>query len=454
MDCPPIRHLGPGEPRVLSFAQEGLWYLSQLNPASSAYNVAYRVQLTGPLDTSKLQAAIHAAVQRQESLRTVFVVANGRPLPFPLKKSRAVLNQTDLRQFSAPDREGRASALVREEAARPFDLSRDSMLRVSLIRLDEDRYVFVHVAPHIVFEGGSVDVLYREISSLYNGAELPPLTFGFADFAAWQRENLSGPRLEELADFWKNQLSGAPAVDLPTDFPRPPVHTLLGSRHYFTAPPDLLRESEELFRSVDTTTYRGLLAVFNVFLYGWTGLTDLCVGSPFPPLNPVCPALKKITGYFVNTVALRTRFTPRTTFRELLKIVDEVLWEAITHSDLTFGKVVEAVQPPRDPSRTTLVQVNFRAPRQPNPKLALTEIASSHAEYVDTQSAKFDLALEVQTATGEGSYFEYCTDLFREETIVRMKNGWQDLLRTLVRSPDRPLSEIAGIAAPHHANPA
>ncbi len=431
---------------MLSFAQEGLWYLSQLNPASSAYNVAYKVRLKGPLDAAKLQEAIHMSVQRQESLRTVFVVANGRPVPFGLKKSRAELRQTDLRSLDAEAREARTSSLIGDEAARPFDLARDSMLRVSLFRLDDDQYILVHVAPHIVFEGGSVDVLYEEISSFYNGAGLPALTFNYADFAGWQRENLCGPGLEQLANFWKAQLRGAPPVDLPADFPRPAVHTLRGTRHYFTAPPDLLRQSGEFFRSVRTTAYRGLFAVFNVFLYCWSGLTDLCVGSPFAPLNPRCKELERVIGYFVNTVALRTQFTPQTTFRELLKIVDRVLWDSMTHSDLTFGKVVEAVQPPRDPSRTMLVQVNFRAPKQPNPKLTLNGIESGRAEYVDTQSAKFDLALEVESSTGEGSYFEYCTDLFREETILRMKESWQSLLKTLILSPDLPLSEVVQTA--------
>ena len=446
LDVSPIRHRDPGEPGALSFAQEGLWYLSQLNPASSAYNVAYRVRLDGELDVEKLQAAIHAVVRRQASLRTVFVAAKGRPLPFALKKSRADLRLCDLRRLAKAERETQASSLTREEAVRPFDLTRDSMLRVVLLRLEDYQHILVHVAPHIVFEGGSVDILYRELSAYYNGAELPELTFDFADFAVWQRENLRGPRLEKLSGFWKNQLNGAPPVDLPTDFPRPSVHTLHGARHYFSPPPDLLRASVEFFRSARTTAYRGLFAVFNVLVYSWTGLTDLCVGSPFAPVNPRCPDLEHVIGYFVNTVALRTQFKPQTTFRELLKIVDRVLWEAITNSDLTFGKVVEAVQPVRDPSRTTLVQVNFRAPKQPNPKLALNGIESGRAEYVDTQSAKFDLALEVESSTGEGSYFEYCTDLFREETIVRMKQSWQSLLEILILNPDRALCEVARMA--------
>lgn len=439
---PPIQPRQPGEPRALSFAQEGLWYLDQLIPNSSAYNVAYRARLTGPLDIPVFQKSIHSVVERHEPLRTVFVVSGGKPVPFPLKNSRAELQQADFRRIPVEQREAEASRFIQKEAARPFNLSRDSMFRPSLLRLAEEDFIFVHVAPHIVFEGGSVGVLYRDLAAFYNGGAPLALTVEYGDFALWQRRHLTGERLEPLAQFWRQQLNGAPIVDLPADFPRPPIYSAEGARHHFSMPPDLLNAANRFFRAAKTTAYRGLYAAFNVFLYCRLGQTDLCVSSPFAPLNPRCPGLQDLIGYFVNTVALRAQFSPTNTFRELLKIVDLVLWEAVTHSDLTFGKVVEAVQPPRDPSRPTLTQVNFRAPKQPHPSLQLNGILAGRAEYVDTGSAKFDLALEIESSTGEGCYFEYCTGLFREDTVLRMKRDYLDLLAALIAAPDMPLSEL------------
>lgn len=435
--------MSTAQPSVLSFAQEGLWYLDQLTPNSSAYNVAYRSRLTGPLDIATFENSIHSVVERHKPLRTLFVISAGKPVPFPLKKSRAVLRHIDLRFLPNGQREEEARRLVQEEASRPFNLARDSMFRPSLFRLAEEEFLFVHVAPHIVFEGGSVPVLYRDLSAFYNGASLPELTVEYSDFALWQRQYLTGERLEPLARFWKQQLEGAPPVDLPTDFPRPPIYSTEGTRHYFSMPPDLLRSAVQFFRDTKTTAYRGLYSAFNVFLYSYLGLTDLCVSSPFAPLNPRWPQLQNLIGYFVNTVALRTRFSATCTFRELLKLVDLVLWEAVTHSDLTFGKVVEAVQPPRDPSRPTLTQVNFRAPKQPHPALQLNEIQAERAKYIDTGSAKFDLALEIESSTGEDCYFEYCTALFSEDTILRMKQDYFNLLAALIATPGMPLCEVA-----------
>lgn len=427
---------------MLSFAQEGLWYLDQLTPNSSAYNMAYRSRLTGPLDVARFESSIHAVVERHAPLRTVFVLSAGKPVAFPLKKSRAALRLVDLRSTPREKQPEEAQRLIQEEAARPFNLARDSLFRPSLFQLEDREFYFVHVAPHIVFEGGSVSVLYRDLAAFYNGAELPKLTVEYSEFALWQREHLTGERLDILTQFWKRQLDGAPVLSLPTDFPRPPLFSTDGARHYFSMPPDLLGAANRFFREAKTTAYRGLFSAFNVFLYCHLGLTDLCVSSPFAPLNPRWPGLPQLIGYFVNTVTLRTRFSGGCSFRELLKLVDLVLWEAVTHSDLTFGKVVEAVQPARDPSRPTLTQVNFRAPKQPHPALRLNGVEAGRAEYVDTGSAKFDLALEIESSTGEECYFEYGTALFGEETILRMKRDYFQLLGALIASPDTPLIEL------------
>lgn len=231
-------------------------------------------------------------------------------------------------------------------------------------------------------------------------------------------------------------------MDLPLDFPRPAVHTIRGRRRFFSIPPGVLSAADALFKAVGTTPYRGLLAAFNVFLHCYSGLTDISVGSPFAPR---CRGIENLIGFFVNTVVLRTDLSGDPTFVKLIRRTDAMLHRAIMHSDLTFDRIVEAVQPPRDPSRTPLFQVNFRASNQPYPSLQLDGVTAQRAMYVDNGTAKFDLALEVDSSTGEACYFEYCSDLFKEATIVRMEADFVDLLAALIAAPETPISEVGAV---------
>jgi len=298
----------------------------------------------------------------------------------------------------------------------------------------------------MAFEGGSVGVFYRDLACFYDAfrsgqpAELPELSLQYCDYALWQRRYLQGQRLETLSKYWKQQLSGAPLVNLPLDFPRPAIHTMRGSRYFFVMPPELVLAANSFFRDSGTTPYRGLCAAFNVFLHCYTGLTDISLGSPF---GPRCLGVEDVVGFFVNTVVLRTDLFGNPTFRELMKRVDHVVRGAIEHADLTFDKLVEAVQPTRDSSRTPLFQVNFRAPKQPYPPLQLKGLSADRAEYVDNGTSKFDLALEIESSCGEACYFEYCVDLFKEETFVEMVNDFQNVLRGLIAQPEIPLGEVS-----------
>ena len=440
----------PEEQRALSIGQQRLWYLGQLTPNSPSYNAPFLCRLLGHFDPKAFERAIDVVMQRHEILRTAILMSNGSLVPLVLKKRRADLRIVDLCSLPEDEREAEAQRLVRQESARPFDFSRDSLFRAILFQISVDEYLFFHDAPHLVFEGRSVTVLYRELSALYNGfvagetPELPELPFQYSDFAAWQRNFLQGERLESLMKYWREKLAGAPNINLPLDFSRPAIPTTRGARRFFTISQQLLSLANSFFAAAGTSSFRGFCAAFNVLLHCYSAQTDISLGSPF---YPHCRGIEGLIGFFVNTVVLRTDLFGDPTFRQLIRRVDVVVHGAIAHSDLTFDKILDAVRPPRDLSRTPLFQVNFRAPNQPYPCLQFNGVTATPAQYLDNGTAKFDLALELESATGRACYFEYATDLFKEATIVQMETDLLHLLPALFARPDTNLSSVSAVTA-------
>jgi hypothetical protein len=407
------------------------------------------MRMHGRPDLAALKRALEMVVSRHEVLRTVYLSSQGRPVPVLLKKFTAELKEIDLRQVAAADRENAGWQAARQEAARPFNLGRDVLLRAALIRLSDDDGIFFHVAPHLAFEGASNGILYRELEhcykSLVSGREpnLAELPFQYADYALWQRQQLQGERLEKLTSYWQQQLSGAPVLNLPTDFPRPAIHTMAGKRHFFVVPPESVISMNQFFSQNKTSPYRGLCAAFLVFMHACADANDICFGSPFGPQGVA--GLEPLIGFFVNTVVIRCPVSPAWTFRELMRRVADVIRAAIQHSDLTFDKIVDAVRPPRDSSRTPLFQVNFRAPKAPYPTLHLTDVEFEPPQYIDNGTSKFDLALEIESSRGEHCYFEYRTDLFQEATIEQMVKDFEKLLAEVISQPDIPISELKAV---------
>jgi hypothetical protein len=432
------------ESRVLSFGPESLWYLERLTPGSPVYNVPFLSRLRGNLDEVAFKRALDALVDRQEVLRTVFLASGGTPVRFVVKKRPVNLMCVDLSHLPASQREIEARRLAKQEAARPFNLTRDPMLRPFLFRLSNDDVMFLFVTHHIIFELGSLAIFYRDLASFYNAfaagepPQLPDLVLQERDFALWQRRTLQGDRLETLSKYWKEQLAGAPIVEFPLDFPRPRVHTHRGVRRVFNMSPDLISTANECFRRLCTTPYRGLLAAFNIFLHSYSGLTDISVGSPFASR---CTGIENTIGFFANTLVLRTDLSGDPTFREVIRKVDRAVLRALANSDLSFDKIVEVIQPPRDPRRTPLFQISFRG-RQPYASLQLNGVAADPPEFLDNGTAKFDLALELEVLSGQSCFIEYCTDLFKEQTIVQIENDFQNLLRALIVEPDTPVSQV------------
>jgi hypothetical protein len=441
-----VNRRAPGEPRVTAFSQDLLWYVAQVAPQNPAYNGPLLCKLHGPLDAAAFERALSALVDRHDVLRTVFVAPGGTPKPLVVKKRPANIRQVDLRQLPAAEREVEARRLAKLYSAEPFNLARDPMFRFFLFQLGEEDFLFLCVVHHIVFEGGSIAILCRDLAAFYNSflsggsPELPELHIDYGDFAAWQRRTLQGERLEALNQYWKKRLAGAPVVNLPLDFPRPAVHTMRGAKHFFVIPPRLLASGEAFFRNNGTTPYRALCSAFHVFLRCYSGLNDISVGTPCAPR---CRGIEDLIGFFVNTVVLRVDSSDDPTFRRLIRKVDAALHGAISHSDLPFSKIVEAVQPVRDVSRTPLFQINFRAPHEPYPRVRLTGVSTGPIEIVDNGTSKFDLAMEVGQFAGEANYIEYCSDLFREETILQIEQDFLAVLGELVQQPDVPLSQLA-----------
>ena len=441
-----VRPRKAGEARVLSIGQERLWYLGQLSP--SAYNVTFSNRIRGPLRFETLEKALNIVVRRHEVLRTLILAVGGKPVPVLLKKWDLKMVHADLRGLPAEKKQLEADRLMLAESALPFNYSRDLMLRAQVVQLADEDFIFLHSAPHLAFEAPSAGLLLAEVSEIYNAAQegrecvLPDLPIQYADFALWQRCFLQGERLERLMQFWSRQLSDPPKVDLPGDFPRPAVHSMRGARRYFDTPLALMNQAQEFFRANGTTTYRGLCAACFAFVHACTGLTDLTLGSPFAPR---CVGIENLIGFFVNTVVLRADVSGDPNFLELMKRVDAVVRAAIENSDLTFDRMVEAARLVRDPSRSPLFQVNFRAPKNPYPVLNLRGCSAERTRYLNNDTAKFDFALEVDSSTGESSYFEYYSDLFAESTAAGMASDFIETLGSLMAQPQVPLSQLPAV---------
>ena len=353
-----------GAAAEVSFAQQRLWFLDQLEPESGFYNIAGAVRLRGVLDVAALECAVAEVVRRHESLRTRFTAADGRPSQIIELSVSVPLQLVNLCELDEAEQDAKVLSLAREEAQRPFDLSQGPLLRTSLLKLDTADHVLLVTMHHIISDGWSVSVLMREVATLYEAyskgesSPLPELSIQYADYAAWQRERLRGNVLERELAYWKQQLAGAATVlELPTDHPRPPVQTFRGATQTFQLSEELTGALKTLSRSQSVTLFTTLMAAFNVLLHRYTGQGDILVGTPIANRKHI--EIEKLIGYFANTLVLRTKLADNPTFKELLQRVWDATLDASLHQDLPFERLVEELQPDRDLSRTPLFQVMF-----------------------------------------------------------------------------------------------
>ncbi len=436
----------PGDPCPLSFSQQRLWFLDQLSPADPTYNIPYAMTIEGKLYAEALQQALDAVVARHEVLRTVFKNVDGNPITAVIDDCRVPLRRVDLTTLPEAEREAKANLLVKREAGRGFNLARDCMLRGLLIRMAKEKYLFLHVSHHIAWEFRSTALLYSELGQLYGHfaagqrADLLALPIQYSDFALWQRRFLQSDMLQRLSEYWKQQLAGSPReMHLPTDFPPSAVPSRRGKRYPVVLPPELLEAARTLSLQSGVTPFTSLCAAFSVFLYCYTGQQDLCVGSPIARRRR--EEIEPLIGFFVNTLVLRAQVYGTCSFRDLLGQWSRVILGAIAHADLPFDKLVEILRPPRNSGRIPLFQVNFRVVKEPVPALQLKGLRVSAPEWIDNETSKFDLSLELVATGGAAGFFEYSTALFREETIAQMTADFPSLLQALIANPDIPIEQ-------------
>ncbi len=443
----PLVPLPRGRGLPLSFAQQRLWFIDQLEPGSPAYNLPTALRLRGRLDVPALRGSLEALVRRHESLRTVFAVRDGEPVQVIRPAGPVSLPVVELARLPGAARETEAVRLAEEEALRPFDLARGPLLRATLVRLGEDDHAALFTLHHVVSDGWSMDVLVREISALYAGEPLPELPVQYADFAVWQREWLSGETLEAQLGYWRQRLAGAPPVlDLPVDRPRPATPDARAGSVALALPAESWRELRELARREGATPFMALLAVWQLLLARWSGQEDVVVGSPIAGRTRT--ELEPLIGFFVNTLVLRTGVDDGLTFHELLARVRETTLGAFAHQDLPFERLVEELHPERSLAHTPLFQTMLALQNTARGELRMGALELAPLRAGGGETARFDLALSAEEVDGElrGS-ITYRAELWDRSTVERMAAHLATLLESLAARPGRPVGE-AGLLAP------
>ena len=429
----------------LSFSQQRLWFLHQMEPDSAAYNLAATVRLSGALDVQALHASFRYLVQRHEALRTTFEAVAGEPVQVIAPAMDIALPLIDLTSLARQKDE--VQRLTETEAAKPFDLAAGPLLRLTLFKLSESEHVLLMTMHHIVSDGWSMSVLLREFAAGYeahaggHAPDLPPLAIQYADYAQWQRQWLSGDVLARQLAYWKEQLGTEhPVLALPADRPRPVAQSHRGAKHYARLSAALTEKLHQLGRQQGATLFMTLLAAFNVLLYRLSGLSDIRVGVPIAGRNRL--ELEGLIGFFVNTQVLRAVVDGRQSFADLLRQVREAALGAQSHQELPFEQLVEALQPQRSLSHSPLCQVKFVL-QQRWTELADLSGLDVEVQTVDERQARFDLALDVTEVDGElACLFSYAADLFDAVTVERWAGYWQTLLAALVETPKKPIAEL------------
>jgi amino acid adenylation domain-containing protein len=432
----------------LSYAQQRLWFLNQLQPDSSFYNVPDTYRLTGRLDARVLERCFDALVRRHETLRTTFKVVDGEPRQFIGDPAPFALPVIDLTHLPAASREAEALRLAGEEAEQLFDLTRDLMLRARLLRLGDDEHLLLMSMHHIASDGWSRGILAGELMKLYEayseGGEpaLEPLPIQYADYAVWQREYLAGEVLAGQLGYWKEQLGGElPVLALPTDRTRPPLPTYSGAYYQLEFPEKPGAALSALGRESGATLYMVLLAAFDALLYRYTEQEEIIVGTPIAGRNR--REVEGLIGFFVNTLVMRATVDGAATFRELLGQVREATLGAYAHQEVPFEKLVEELHPKRDTSRNPLFQVAFALQNAPAQELALRGLNMTALD-VGGGTSRFDLEVHLweEEDEGLGGFIVYSTDLFGEASIARLHAHYLRLLAGVVASPDARVSEL------------
>ncbi|NHZ84128.1 AMP-binding protein, partial [Massilia sp. CCM 8695] len=437
----------------LSFAQQRLWFLHQLEPHSAAYNMPAAIRLDGDLDVAALKQSFEAIVARHETLRTTFREEGGEAVQVIAARGDIPMALVDLSGVPAAQRETEAMRLAQDEAATPFDLLAGPLLRLTLLKLDPARHILLASMHHIVSDGWSMSILTRELSACYAAAlqgataALLPLSVQYGDFASWQRMQLAGDGMAAQLDYWRTQLgSEHPVLELPADRARPSVQSGRGARHRFTLDAGLVEPLRALCHEQGASTFMALLAVFQILLARLSGQSDIRVGTPIANRQRV--ELEGLIGFFVNTQVLRAAYDGKLTFAHMLGRVKEAALGAQTHQDLPFEQLVEAVQPERSLSHAPLFQVMFNLIQ--SDAAALPDLAGLEVRPLirNDSVTQFDLTLDIVARDSVfDASFTYSTDLFDAATIARFADYYRNLLAAVLASRQTRIGQLPMLGA-------
>ncbi|TFF33655.1 non-ribosomal peptide synthetase, partial [Pseudomonas sp. RIT623] len=435
------------EPLLLSYAQERQWFLWQLDPQSSAYNIPMALRLQGELDVEALERSFSALVERHETLRTRFDDSGEQPLQV-IEPAWPI--QLELEQLSDGSDQA-IRRLVEAEARRLFDLREGPLLRVKLVRLDEHDHVLVLTQHHSVSDGWSLQILVRELVALYQGlregrpAQLPPLPVQYADYASWQRQWMESGERERQLGYWQQLLGGEqPLLELPLDHARPAEQRFAGARLAIELAPERARRLKALAQREGVTLFMLLLASFQALLHRLSGQDDIRVGVPVANRGRV--EVEHLIGFFVNTQVMKADIEPGQSFKAFLAQVRQRVLQAQDHQDLPYEQLVEALRPQRTLSHNPLFQVMFNHQsegQRSGAEQQLGALALRTLEW-DNDTAQFDLALNTfESEAGLAASMVYATDLFERATIERFAAAWQCLLDAILADPEQPLAGLS-----------
>ncbi|MBE9205818.1 amino acid adenylation domain-containing protein [Nostoc sp. LEGE 06077] len=433
----------------LSFAQQRMWFLSQLDGESTFYNESFQLRIVGKLSLTALEQSINEIIRRHEALRTNFPIVEGVPFQVIRPSLTITIPVVEVQYLT----ETAVQQMITHEVSHSFDLGIDPLVRGTLLRQAPESHLLILIMHHIVVDGWSMGVFFKELDALYPAfiqgqpSPLPELTIQYADFALWQRQWLTKEIQDKQLDYWKQKLAGAPPLlELPSDYPRPPVQTFAGATREFQIDQHLTSQLVALSQKSDVTLFMTLLSAYAVLLHRYSGQDDICIGSPFA--NRDRREIDPLIGFFVNTLVMRTQIEGNLSFSQLLEKVRSLVWDAHANQDIPFEQIVEALQPERFLGYNPLFQVSFVLENFSLDTLELPGISLT-PEMVERGTSKFDLNLSMwQTQKGLFGSWEYNSDLFAAETIARMIGHFQTLLAAIVKDSHQKVKELPLLTEP------
>jgi amino acid adenylation domain-containing protein len=446
LDIPPLKPYLHEKPPRLSFSQERMWFIHQLAPESAAYNMYGSLRVEGELNIPAVEQTFNIMIERHAILRTTFDVVDGVPVQIIATQAPITIPLFDLKPLHSSEQDEQVRELIRQNAKQPFDLVNGPLLRILLLELAEEEHIIFVGMHHIISDQWSGGVIMREFSAIYNAIctntaiPLSELPVQYADYSLWQRDWLKGDILQAKLAYWKKQLEGISVLDLPMDFPRPVMQSSNGAIERLPLSASTIDTVRNLCRQEQITPFMFFLGVFKILLLRYTGQEDVAVGSPIANRNWF--EIEPLIGTFVNTVVLRTQLNGNPTFQEFLHYIRDLSLDAFNHQDFPFEKLIEELQPERDMSHSPLVQVLFNVQNAPATMPQLEQSPLLTPLLPETRDAQFDLTLSVTTDIVPGILLTYNTDLFKEDSILRMLGNLETLIQSALTDPSQRILDL------------